>query len=91
MNRYASIQEGVVHEVCNDLLELHGKMQHGDWAIKDGLLHVTVKGADYLWEFEKGDPTSEAILLMLKHLPYMLDVLRNKHNEILAAPAVHDR
>lgn len=57
MNRYASIQEGVVRSVCEDLLELHGKMQHGDWFIKDGQLQLNVKGTDYIWEFEKGDPT----------------------------------
>lgn len=73
-NRYASILEGAVGSSLDELCELD--VVRGHWHIKDGKLFVEVGGQDFEFEFEKGDQTSEAIVLMLNMLPNLITVLQ---------------
>ena len=79
MNRFHSILEGVVADVVKDLRELHPKtVQDAHWSIQDNRLIAHIKGEDYEFEFEKGDPTSEAMLLILNNLHFLLTVLEQR-------------
>lgn len=73
-NRYASILENTVGFQLDELIELN--VEQGHWSIREGKLCLE-QGKDlFEFEFEQGDPTSTAIVLMLNMLPNLITVLR---------------
>lgn len=76
-NRYASILEGVVGAQLDELMELPVEGQ-GHWCIVDGKIMLESEGELFEFVAEKGDPTSEAIVLMLNMLPNLITVLKRE-------------
>jgi hypothetical protein len=80
--KYASIQDSIILEVATELAELRpATVAQGHWVINEGKLQVELKGELYDFEFERGDATSESIVLILNHLNTLIDVLRRRTHE----------
>lgn len=78
MNRFQSIVDGITATTLEDLTRLKTQATHGYWYIgDDGMLHVQVNEEDYTFTFERGDPDSEMIVLLLNNIHHMLSSFRS--------------
>lgn len=69
-NRFQSIVDGISERTLKELAELYPKLTTGaHWYIRDGKLCAQIMNDDAEFVFEHGDPDSEAFLLLLNHLP----------------------
>lgn len=74
--RYASIVDGISQAVVKELKELHPKLpSNAHWTARDGKLVAQIKGEDFEFSFEHGDPITDALLLFLNNNHFLLTTL----------------
>lgn len=76
-NRYASIVSEVVADLSGQMQTYLQEIPHAMWTAKDGLLIAVVDGEELEMSFEKDDPLTEALLLLLNNHHLFLSALRN--------------
>lgn len=75
-NRYASIVENVVSDIAGQMQEHLQKIPNAVWTAKDGVLIARVGSEEMELVFERGDPLTEALLLLLNNHTLFLSALR---------------
>lgn len=75
-NRYASIVENVVSDIAGSMQEYLQKIPTAQWTAKDGVLIARVGAEEMELVFERGDPLTEALLLLLNNHSLFLSALR---------------
>lgn len=75
-NRYASIVANVAKDTANTLEELLREVPDASWTAKDGKLVALVEQDEFEMTFERGDPLTEALLLLLNHRNIVLSHIR---------------
>jgi len=70
MNRFQNIVDGVSRGMAAAAMELFPQLRSGlRWTVNDkGELICSDGSQDFIFTFEKGDPETEALLLVLNHL-----------------------
>lgn len=78
MNRYQSIVDNVVSDISVRLEELLAKVPEAHWTAKDDKLIANINGEELELTFERGDPLTEALLLVLNHSNLIISALRSR-------------
>lgn len=65
--------------IVNDLKALRTKLPaNAYWNVANGKLVATINGKTYEFDFERGDPITEALLLFLNNHNHILSVLETR-------------
>lgn len=75
-NRYASIVENVVSDIAGLMQKHLQEIPNAAWTAKDGALVATINNEEMELAFERGDPLTEALLLLLNNHALFLSALR---------------
>lgn len=76
-NRYASIVNQVVGDIAVQIEKYLEAVPAVDWSCKDGQLIAKIDGEEQVFTFERDDPITEALLLLLNNKGLILSRLRN--------------
>lgn len=76
-NRYASIVRNVVSDLSAAMQQHLSTIPDATWTAENGMLVATIGSEQMELTFERGDPLTEALLLLLNNHALFLSALRN--------------
>ncbi len=77
VNKYRNIVRNVVGDIAVQIEKYLEQVPDADWSCKDGQLIAVVKGEEQVFTFERDDPITEALLMLLNNRSLIVSRLKD--------------